>query len=138
MSFNPRQSWEADGPAVLLQYTLEEGLAPFSPSVRMFMPGEELPPLFELEPSIWNACCLELFNHIVEHTRPTRLAPMRLAEGFSSARRGEPSTGSIGQRGSSTAPLGAHARRPSGPTDDAGLTAPEGPRSQSSPPSLVV
>jgi hypothetical protein len=58
--------WSPEGPAVLLNSGLGEGLTPFSPTVHHSYEGDQPVYLFAGEVPTWNLCCLELFNHIVE------------------------------------------------------------------------
>jgi hypothetical protein len=58
--------WRDDGPASLLHIVLGEGLAAFTPTVEAFLPGRKPAPVFAGEAALWNVCCLELFNHVVE------------------------------------------------------------------------
>lgn len=56
-----------DGPASFLAWTLWASLTEFSPRLFPIAPGEKRPPVFHaFSTGSWQACCLELFNHIVE------------------------------------------------------------------------
>ncbi len=64
------QPWTPDGPATALAVALASGLKPYTPHLRTFRDVREQP----IAPwgnrlDVWEVCCLELFNHIVEGAR---------------------------------------------------------------------
>ena len=64
------QPWTADGPATVLATALAAGLKPYTPHLQTFHDEQKEPrALWVNRLDVWNVCCLELFNHIVEGAR---------------------------------------------------------------------